>query len=451
MFSAVFLVLSIFVSSVLTFYENNNDIIELNPSTFQSTVVDSDDIWIVEFYAPWCGHCQALVSEYSKMAAALKGLVKVGAVNADQYQPLGQKYEIKGFPTIKIFGVNKNRPRDYMGSRNAQGMIDEAFRELKNKVEAKLGGKKSSDSRGGSSGGERRSRKVGDPKDVIELTDSNFKETVLDSNDMWLVEFYAPWCGHCQKLAPHWADAATELKGKVKLGALDATVHTIMSRKYEIKGFPTIKFFPQGPKDGNAEEYDGGRNAEDIINWSLEKYAEFTPAPEVIQVTSAANLKEACEDSPLCVISILPHILDCQSACRNEYIQILKKVGNRYKKNRWGWIWAEAMAQPELEDSLGIGGFGYPAMAVVNARKMKFSILKGPFSYDGISEFIRTVSVGRGSSAPVKGAKLPQIIDTEPWDGKDGELPVEEDIDLSDVELPEEEPSADSSSKKTEL
>lgn len=74
----------------------------------------------------------------------------------------------------------------------------------------------------------------GDSQDVIELTDSNFQETVLDSNDMWLIEFYAPWCGHCQRLAPEWAKAATELKGKVKLGALDATVHTSMSNKYNV-------------------------------------------------------------------------------------------------------------------------------------------------------------------------------------------------------------------------
>ncbi|XP_035224936.1 protein disulfide-isomerase A6-like, partial [Stegodyphus dumicola] len=110
----------------------------------------------------------------------------------------------------------------------------------------------------------------------------------------------------------------------------------------------------------------------------------------LFKVTDASVLKDACENHPLCVISILPHILDCQSACRNEYIDILKKVGNRYRKNLWGWVWAEALAQPQLEDALGIGGFGYPAMAVLNARKkMKFSILRGPFSYDGISEFIR--------------------------------------------------------------
>lgn len=69
-----------------------------------------------------------------------------------------------------------------------------------------------------------------DSKDVIELTDENFDKLVLNSEDLWLVEFYAPWCGHCKNLAPQWAAAATELKGKVKLGALDATVNTLKVR-----------------------------------------------------------------------------------------------------------------------------------------------------------------------------------------------------------------------------
>jgi protein disulfide-isomerase A6 len=51
---------------------------------------------------------------------------------------------------------------------------------------------------------------------VIELTESNFDKTVLDSEEMWLVEFFAPWCGHCKNLEPHWAEAASQLQGKVK-------------------------------------------------------------------------------------------------------------------------------------------------------------------------------------------------------------------------------------------
>ena len=91
--------------------------------------------------------------------------------------------------------------------------------------------------------------------------------------------------------------------------------------------------------------------------------------------------------------------------------------------------------QLKFEEALNVGGFGYPALAVVSSKKMKYSTLTGSFSHDGINEFLRDLSYGKGRTSPVKGAKFPPIETIEPWDGKDGELPVEEDIDLSDVEL----------------
>lgn len=62
-----------------------------------------------------CGHCQALVPEYVKLARALKGIVKVGAVDASEHRSLGGRYSVEGFPTIKLFGNNKNSPVDYRG------------------------------------------------------------------------------------------------------------------------------------------------------------------------------------------------------------------------------------------------------------------------------------------------------------------------------------------------
>lgn len=58
---------------------------------------------------------------------------------------------------------------------------------------------------------------------VIKLTKENFKKKVLDSNELWFVEFYAPWCGHCKTLAPSWEKAARNLKGVVNVGAVDMT------------------------------------------------------------------------------------------------------------------------------------------------------------------------------------------------------------------------------------
>uniref|UniRef100_A0A1B6M5T9 Protein disulfide-isomerase A6 homolog n=2 Tax=Graphocephala atropunctata TaxID=36148 RepID=A0A1B6M5T9_9HEMI len=410
----------------LALYDSGSDVVDLTESNFDRLVTQSDQVWVVEFYAPWCGHCQQFVGEYSKAAKALKGVVKVGAVNADEQKSLGGRFGVRGFPTVKIFGANKNKPEDYSGGRTAQGLVDAALSAAKSKVFAQLGGKSG---RGGSSS-------KGDPKDVVELTDSNFDELVLGSEDMWLVEFFAPWCGHCKTLAPHWAQAATELKGKVKLGAVDATVHTLKAGLYGVQGFPTIKFFAPGKKSSSSvEDYTGGRTANDIVNWAQEKLAENVPAPDIKQLVDDKTLKEACEEHPLCVVSVLPHILDCQADCRNSYLNILKDMGEQYKKKMWGWVWSEAGSQPEVENMLEIGGFGYPAMAVLNAKKMKYSILRGSFSRDGINEFLRDLSFGRGNTAPVKGASFPQISTTDPWDGKDGELPPDEDIDLSDVQL----------------
>lgn len=58
------------------------------------------------------------------------------------------------------------------------------------------------------------------------------------------------------------------------------------------------------------------------------------------------------------------------------FFQILKELAEKFKRNLWGWVWTEAGKQPALEEAFGMGGFGYPAMAALNYRKMKFAMLK---------------------------------------------------------------------------
>jgi protein disulfide-isomerase A6 len=154
-----------------------------------------------------CGHCKNLAPEWIKAAKALKGIVKVGAVDMDAEQSVGAPYNIRGFPTIKIFGSNKKSPIDYNGARSAQAIVDEAISQLKSIVKERLGGKSSSSGSSSSGSGSGSGGSKSDSKDVVELTDSNFESTVLDSDDIWLVEFFAPWCGHCKNLAPEWAKA----------------------------------------------------------------------------------------------------------------------------------------------------------------------------------------------------------------------------------------------------
>ncbi|XP_055328924.1 protein disulfide-isomerase A6 homolog [Paramacrobiotus metropolitanus] len=435
MFRAVLGVL-VSIACVQALYDGDSNVIELTTTNFQKEVVKSNDLWIVEFFAPWCGHCKSLAPEYAKAAKALKGFIKVGAVNVDDQRSLGQEYNVQGFPTIKIFGTDKKKPEEYSGPRTAEGLIDGAFKAARAAALGRIGKKASSGGGGGSSGGanNKGNSEPGGGKDVVKLDDSNFEELVLNSDEPWMVEFYAPWCGHCKSLAPEWAKAASELKGKMKLGAYDADAQKTYAGRYQIRGFPTIKYFAAGKKD-DPQDYDGPRDASGIVAWASDKSADSAPAPELSEIVGPEVVKASCEGQPLCIISVLPHILDCQSKCRKQHLEMLTKMGEKYKRQRWGWLWAEAGSQPKLEEAIGLGGFGYPAMAAVSVKKGKFAHLRLSFSQDGINEFLRELAAGRGSTEPIRGGALPKVEKIEAWDGKDGKLPVEEDINLDDIEL----------------
>jgi protein disulfide-isomerase A6 len=89
--------------SAATFYTEEDDVVELDDKTIMSEVMGSTDGWMVEFYAPWCGHCAKLAPDYKKTAKAVKDYVKVGALDADKYKDIAGGFGVKGFPTIRVF------------------------------------------------------------------------------------------------------------------------------------------------------------------------------------------------------------------------------------------------------------------------------------------------------------------------------------------------------------
>lgn len=377
----------------LALYSAKSNVVDVGADSFKQEVMKHDGVVIVEFYAPWCGHCKSLAPEYEKAADHLKGVVKVVAIDATKHESLAQKYQIKGFPTVKIFGADKKNPTDYQGERKTDAIVTEAMKVtnalVKSRKAGKSGSSKSSGSSKGKSGG-----KKGSTSDVIELTDVNFNALVLESEDHWMVEFFAPWCGHCKNLAPEWASAATQTKGQVKFGAVDATANPALAQKYGIQGYPTIKLFPAGKKTDKPKDVPGMRDAQSLVGFALESL-ETTGAPiKISQIVDQSSFTEACGSRKLCAMLFVPHILDTGAKGRNDYLAAFHEVGSNFRKMPLGFVWSEAGAQPQLEETLSING-NYPTIALVSMEKKVAAVPKVSWSVKNMKLFMQGVLSGR--------------------------------------------------------
>jgi len=235
----------------------------LGAASFAKTVEKGDTF--IKFYAPWCGHCQKLAPAWEELAKAFEKdeVVKIAKVDCTQHQSVCQEQEVKGYPTLHYFRDGR-KLETYKGART--------LAELKDFVNTNKGeaGKAATDD-----------GKVPDrteevlPK-VVKLTKDNFEETI--KSGLAFVKFFAPWCGHCKKLAPTWEELAgkyADTEG-VLIGHVDCTADDNVNRalcdKQGVNGFPTLHMFKDGEK---VEEYNGRRGLDELVAF-VEKHS----APE---------------------------------------------------------------------------------------------------------------------------------------------------------------------------
>ncbi|GFO05573.1 Dnaj homolog subfamily c member 10-like [Plakobranchus ocellatus] len=142
----------------------NPPVIALDMSTFGPQVFEKarDDVWLVDFFAPWCGPCNALAPEWRRLAKMFKDKanVHVAHVDCEAHSSLCAQQGVNSYPTIRMYPA-------------------------------------------GSSG-------TGQYFKVVKLTYADFARKVLDSAEPWVVDFFAPWCGHCQVFKPEFEKVAED-------------------------------------------------------------------------------------------------------------------------------------------------------------------------------------------------------------------------------------------------
>lgn len=393
-------------------YSASSPVIKLTQENFEKEVMNSNEMWIVEFFAPWCGHCKSLAPEYENAAKALKGIIKLGAVDMTTDQSVGSKYNINGYPTLKFFGDNKKSPIDYDAERTAKGLVNFSIKQLEKIALKRIGGKPEPKKEQPK---KEQEKNDSDDGDVVVLTESNFESMVFESEDIWFVEFYAPWCGHCKKLAPEWAEAATSLKGQVKLGKVDATEEKSLASKYGINGYPTIKIFTPGNK--SPEDYSGGRDASSIVRSALNKLDTAGKPLTIPQLTSHSDLLKNCE-SNVCVITFLPHIYDSTSVERNKYIETFTESAKKNRGKPMKFLWAQGGDFYKFEQLLGLGS-GYPAVVGLSMQKNRHALMRSAFKLDEIEDFVRKLLSGGVPLIEYK--EIVKLGTVGAWDGLDHE------------------------------
>ncbi|KAI1313933.1 thioredoxin-domain-containing protein [Xylaria venustula] len=121
-------------------YTKSSPVIQVDAKNYDRLIAKSNHTSVVEFYAPWCGHCQNLKPAYEKAAKNLDGLAKVAAVNCDEDEnkQLCGMMGVQGFPTLKIVrpGKKTGKPvvEDYQGERTAKAIVNAVVDKINNHV-----------------------------------------------------------------------------------------------------------------------------------------------------------------------------------------------------------------------------------------------------------------------------------------------------------------------------
>ncbi len=133
----------------------------------------------------------------------------------------------------------------------------------------------------------------------ISFTAEKFQNEVTMSQDPWFIKFYAPWCGHCQAMAPNWVQLAKEMKGRLNIGEVNCDQEARLCKDVRVRGYPTIHFF----RGGERVEYDGLRGLGDFVTYA-NKAIDIGGG---VQDVDAAEFKELEEKEEVLFVYFYDH------------------------------------------------------------------------------------------------------------------------------------------------
>eukprot|EP00850_Spirogloea_muscicola_P006656 SM000032S12040 [mRNA] locus=s32:119433:124518:+ [translate_table: standard] len=198
-------------------------------------------------------------------------------------------------------------------------------------------------------------------------------DAAIEAHPHILVEFYAPWCGHCKALAPEYAEAATRLKAEgsdIVLAKIDGSKDNRLSQQYGVQGFPTLLFF----RNAQHREYKGGRTADEIVTWLQKK-----TGPAINSISSASEVEDILAHEDVVAVAYFdklegPAFEELQTLAQDEDATTFLQT-----------------TDADVADALGLkkSETKAPALAVLKKEEEKFVKYDGHFDKDEMATFVK--------------------------------------------------------------
>ncbi|KAM0251135.1 hypothetical protein ACHAQJ_008305 [Trichoderma viride] len=285
-------------------------LIELTPDNFEKEANNTK--WLlVKHYSPYCQHCLKYAPTFQTAyefyytskpeEAGEKDFAKFydfkfGTINCIAYSDLCVQHGVKLYPTTSLYEDGKEF-KSMTGGQNMtslSGLIEEAL-ETSNpgtrpttlelpkpgdKKRPKSDPKRQEEAEKGKKLEKTPKKPVATPNEdgaSVPLTAENFQRLVTMTQVPWFIKFYAPWCPHCQDMAPTWEQLAKTMKGKLNIGEVNCDKESRLCKDVGARGYPTILFF----KGGERSEYEGLRGLGDFIQYAEKAVDLASGVPDV--------------------------------------------------------------------------------------------------------------------------------------------------------------------------
>ena len=257
--------------------------LELTPDTFGPSI--KNGLWFIEHYSPYCGHCKNFKPTWDQLVVESEKeipTVRLSTINCILHGGASQalfseqmlqlmmfvldlcnQNGIEGWPTMLMFNQGKIVGQ-FKGARELDRLKDFIKKYVKEEQSS------TSDQSSTAASSPPPPPVVNPTGEVLSLDRDLFTATL--SKGPAFIKFYAPWCGHCKKLAPIWNQLAQHMKNKLTIAEVNCEDNPSLCKSQSIEGYPTLIFFDN---NGVKSEYSGGRKLDQLKAFSEKAAAAY--------------------------------------------------------------------------------------------------------------------------------------------------------------------------------